>query len=694
MDKLHNKNPKSWVNAPTITELRANKEYADGLQQAHSLNVKHWEDLTDPNNNHSSKSSSKGKNNNRSTLKPKLIQKHTAWRYSTLSEPLLNSPKLFSIGARTYEDAEKARQNEILINWLMDTKIDKVAFIDKAIKFLVDRGTCAIRLGWDRIEEQVEVEKPVYDYFPVDVSVLEEMETAIASGEEVDDSVLASVEFSNANQVPVRAVFKGTTTETETKLTRNCPSIRVIDTRNLYIDPSCDGELSQANYIIHSYESTRAKLNARGIYKNLDKVSWDTEISSDTDHNTSTPDNDTRKNSTNKTIIVYEYWGEWDVNDDGTSIPITVTWIDDVIIHMEENPFPDKKPPFVMCKYMPVTGSCYGMPDAALLEDNQLIKGAILRGVIDLMGRSANSQVGYLKGFLDYHNKALFIAGHDFEFNHIDNIDGAIQQMKYPEIPASALNMLRMQDIEAESLSGVKTFSDGITGGAYGDVAMGITTAIDATAQREMAILRRISECLRTVGEKVLAMSHTFMSSEEVIRVTNEEFIEIKRDEIQGNFDMLVDIATAEVDEKRAQDWTFMTQTMGASLDIGMKKIITSKVAELRRMPDLADAIRKYEPEPDPMEEARIQAELDSLTAKTALDYARAEKEKAEAAKILQEIRADEAGITHARTMEKMQAQASSNADTTIAKALLDPDVRDSDVEAAIGYNTIASGGP
>jgi hypothetical protein len=49
---------------------------------------------------------------------------------------------------------------------------------------------------------------------------------------------------------------------------------------------------------------------------------------------------------------------------------------------MEENPFPDKKLPFISVQYLPTRKSIYGEPDGALLEDNQKIIGAVTRGMI------------------------------------------------------------------------------------------------------------------------------------------------------------------------------------------------------------------------------------------------------------------------------------------------------------------------
>ena len=88
-------------------------------------------------------------------------------------------------------------------------------------------------------------------------------------------------------------------------------------------------------------------------------------------------------------VVAYEFWGYKDIDGNGSLTPIVATWIGDTLIRMEVNPYPDKKLPFVFIPYSPIEFSLYGEPDAELLEENQHISGAILRSIIDLMGRSA-----------------------------------------------------------------------------------------------------------------------------------------------------------------------------------------------------------------------------------------------------------------------------------------------------------------
>src|SRR5690606_6188500 len=112
--------------------------------------------------------------------------------------------------------------------------------------------------------------------------------------------------------------------------------------------------------------------------------------------------------------------------------------------------------PFVAIPYLPVLRELNGEPDAELLEDNQKILGAVLRGMIDLLGRSANSQKGFAKGMLDPLNRRKYENGQDYEFNPTMPTDKGIIQHTFPELPQSALLMLNLQNQEAEALTGIK----------------------------------------------------------------------------------------------------------------------------------------------------------------------------------------------------------------------------------------------
>lgn len=688
----------NWQNEPTLADLRQDLEFARAETNDQSNNVAGWLDLRNATGAEAPKKAKPG----RSAIQPKLVRKHNEWRYPALSEPFLNTDRMFQVKPRTHEDEPKAKQNQVLLNWQFDTKINKVDFIDRYVRTAVDEGSVVVRVGWEREFMTREVETTNYDYYPVqDPQKIQVIQTAAAflqagapDFESLPESLKASAEMSLEMQTPVEAVANGVTKTMEEVMVKNCPSLRIINIKNLFVDPSCDGEWENAQFMIYTYEAAPSDLKKqKEKYKNLDQVNWESaKVQSqhgNPDHESTTPNTDMRNHSDKQKVLVYEYWGLYDIHKNGVMVPIVVTWIGETIVQMTENPFPDDLPPFVIVPYMPILKSVFGEADASLLQDNQRIIGAVTRGMIDLMGRSANAQSGYAKGFLDPVNKRRFTNGEDFEFNPNGDPRQSIQQMKYPEIPRSAMETISIQNAEAEALTGVKSFSGGISGEAYGSVATGIRGALDSAATREMSILRRLAKGMQKIGEKIIAMNAQFLDEKEVVRVTNEEFVEISRAELAGNFDLKVDISTAAVDEQRASDLGMVLQTVGPDMDPGLRSVILAEIADLKRMPHLAERILSYQPQPDPFQIEMQKLQLAKLQAEVETEMAKAEEARARAAKIFEETDEMATGLKHEREVEKQGAQARGNRNLEVTKALLKGETPPAMVEAAVGYNTL-----
>lgn len=627
-----------WKNEPKITDLKADFEAVKSSHSAQMSKVDHWLEVY----NVTGKSAIP-KVKGRSSIQPQLVRKQAEWRYAPLSEPFLSTADLFRIKPVTFEDIEAAKQNELVLNNQFQTEINKVAFIDKYVRSAVDTGTVIIRTGWE-VETKM-VEEPAYDFefFPIeeeDVEGMANLTEAMELGykhpdsfEMINPELKAAAEYSRDYGVPVYAQLTNEYTREAQRTVVNRPTLEVCDLANVYIDPTCNGDLDKANFVIYGFVTSLSELKKDGRYKNLKELEE------------ATINNETRVVSKNaaediggfrfsdkprEKITAYEYWGFWDINGDGLLAPIVATWVGDVLIRMEENPFPDQKVPFVVVPYLPLRDSIYGEPDCVLLEDNQRIVGALTRGMVDLLGRSANSQTGMAKNMLDSSNKVRFHSGQDYEFNQQIDPHSGVYQHRYPEIPQSALVMLNMMYQDAESLTGVKAFSTGggITGAGMGQTAAGVRGALDAASKRELAILRRFAEGITKVGRKIISMNASFLDEREVVRLTNSTFIEVRRDDLNGKFDLELSITTAEEDESKAQQLAFMLQTASGE-DPSLRKMILSEIARLRKMPELAQKIIDFNPEPDEMQQQLQQLQMKKLEAEIQLLQAQAQEASA-----------------------------------------------------------------
>lgn len=693
-----------WKKEPSVMDLKADLEAAKPSHDAQIAKIKRWNDLREVRGAARPKTI-KG----RSSVQPKLIRRQAEWRYSALSEPFLGSEKLFEVSPRTFEDDAGAKQNELVLNWQFNTKLNKVRFIDEYVRTNVDEGTVIVRLGWERETEMVEKEIPIFEYTaPEAEEEIQMLQQAMQFKVEdpngylnLPEELRAAVDYTEETGQPSVATIIGQEIVEEEKIIENRPVVDIMRPENIVFDPSCQGDYEKAGFAIVTYETSKAELKKDGRFKNLDAVNFSSNsVLATPDHATTTPNDFEVRDELRKKVVAYEYWGMYDINGDDTLKPIVATWIGDVLVRMEENPFPDGRPPFVVVPYLPVKREIHGEPDGEILEDNQKILGAITRGMIDLMGRSANSQQGFAKGFLDVGNKRRFESGQDYEFNPGGDPRQSIYQHTYPEIPNSAMTVMQMQNQEAEALSGVKSFAGGVSGEAYGEVAAGIRGVLDASSKREMNILRRLAWGIQQIGKKLMAMNAVFLSEEEVVRVTNKEFVTVRREDLKGQYDLEVDIATAEVDEQKSQDLGFMLQTMGPNMDPNMSKMILAEIARLKRMPALAEQIIRFEPQPDPMVEEmkgleleKLKMEVEKLQSEVALNQAKAQKEEAEAAISVTQAENDASGLNHERNLQKQAAQAKGNQSLEITKGLLKsrkPEETRPDIQAAVGWNELA----
>ena len=593
-----------WKNPPSLADLKQDLESAQVAHQVHIDEVDAWLRVLAGDQTINAK-------RGRSKLVPRLARRQAEWRYAALSEPFLSTDDLFNTAPQTFEDKDAAVQNGMLLNYQLNCRMDKVTFIDNYIRTAVDEGTVVVRVGWEFEEDKRKVYEDIMEQQPV-----------------MDPNTGQPVVDPNTGQPAIQDVKVGEKAKTKTITTKNQPVLDVCDYNNFILDPTCEGDIEKANFAIFSFETSLSDLKKDGRYQNLDDINFESaSVLSEPDHAVNTDDDAfTFKDKARKKVIAREYWGYWDIDDTGEVKPFVATWVGSTFIRLAENPYPDKKIPFVLVQYLPRRKNIYGEPDAALIEDNQKIVGAVTRGIIDIIGRSASGQQGIRKDALDVTNARKFERGEDYKFNANVDPRQAFHMEVYPEIPRSALEVLNMQNNDAEALTGVKAFTQGISGQALGTTATGIRSALDATSKRELGILRRLSNGLNQIGRKVISMNSEFLEDEEIIRITNEEFIAINRNDLGGKYDIKLNISTAEADEQKGSELAFMLQTMGNTMPPEMSQMILADIAKLRKMPDLAKRITEYQPQPDPMAQQKAQLEVALLQAQVQNETAKGQE--------------------------------------------------------------------
>ena len=573
----------------------------------------------------------------RSNHRPKLIRKNAEWKYPSIEDPFLSTVDMFKINPRTWEDESAAKQNEIILNYQWNTKINKVKLVNEISRADVDEGTVIVKVGWDAeygtkiVEAEEEQFATAEESF---LTIMQQVETGEITQEDAD-AILAEGKLVSKG---MEKVYK----EKET-LIKNQPSYEVCNSANVIIDPTCDGDIKKATFVVHEYNTSMAELKKdeykktveayeeldeatgrmmkvesvteTGFYKNLDKINIDAVEFINDEYGSQSANTFRHKDKTRRKIRAYEYWGYWDINGDGKLTSIVATWVGTTLIRLEENPFPHKEIPFCITTYMPVKREIHGETDGDLLIENQESIGKMVRAAHDITAQQAIGQEFIDEQFFGTPvQKANYEAGRTVYFRSQMNPKTAIHRRSVDPIPSSVFNIIEMQNADAESLTGTKSFSGGIGSQALGSVAAGIRSAMDATSKRELSILRRLNQLFNEMARLTIANNQAFLEEEEVVRITNG-FTKIRRDDLSGSFDLIVDVSTPEKDNDTAEKLYKLMQTNAASMDPKLAALHYVKLAELWKLPDLARKVQEITdappPPPDPRQEEIINNQLE-----------------------------------------------------------------------------------
>jgi len=664
----------NWKNQPKFKDLYQN--YVDA-QQDHAVIVSVLEERKVNMDGGPKINAPKGK----STARPKLIRKQAEWKYPALEEPFLNSENMFEVSPRSFEDVKAAEQNQLVLNYQWNVQIDKTEFVNDVVRTIYDDGTVIVKVGWESDEEEIKVQEEVPKYASPEESMAI-IEQALASGQMSQEQAQQIINSGEPIQIGTEIAEVP-----KTILIKNQPTYEVCDTRNIIIDPTSNGNVEDIQFIIHEYDTTMSELKREeyhketvvneetgeeevieyGIYKNLDKIEIDStdagrEYYNDVEINETTFE---FGDEPRKKIRAYEYWGYWDIDGDGETEVIVATWVNKQLIRLEKSPFPFKGLPFAISKYLPRIGKLYGETDGDLLVENQQSIGRMKRAAYDI---TADIAVG--QEFIDEQffaspsQRDNYRSGKTVYFRHGMDPRTSIYKSKIESVPNAVFDMINIENSDAESLTGTKAFSQGISSQAFGSVATGIRSALDATSKRELSILRRISnQIFVDIGKKTISMNQMFLDEETVVRLTNQEFVTVKVEDLAGEFDLKLSISTPEKDNEKAEKLNTLMQTNAASMDPGLAKIIYAKIAKLWGQPDLAQEVLTYEPEPDPVQQEIQQLELENAQLKN-------KKIKMEIAQMAKGIESEDSKIVerNSRTAQNINSESEENLATARLK--------------------------
>lgn len=598
----------TWANEPKYSDFEKDYTMASA---SHEMFLKDLEDYRTTLAGGKPIKVRKGK----SSVRPLLVRKNNEWKYSQLEEPFLSTKDIVKLRPFGPDDAARVRQANVLINHYWAVDINRIALVGEIARCLTDEGTVIVKNGWyTEKEKYIDIEeKPLYASPGESLMLMSKM---VQEGSMTNEQAQAMLETGE----PMLIGSEKIEIEKE-RIIKNHPIHEVCELERLIVDPTCKGDMSKARFITHDYDVdysilVKDKFDPKtgiGYYKNLDSIDFKKDWESFDEYDSAKVTSFIFSDRARKKVRIHEYWGYWDIDGSGIVKPIVASWIGTTLVRLEENPFPHKRLPFSATTYMPVRGQFHGEPDAKLLKENQEAIGKMTRAVHDITSTRAVGQKLIMED--TFGSQAEWNAwemGNDARYRSDVNIDKAVKTISVEPIDSSIFQVIDMQQKDAESLSGNPMYNHGVQ--APSGSATGIKAATDSSSRRELSILRRMSSQLfKDMIAQDIANMQMFASPEEIVRITDEEFVTVKLEDIQGNFDIDIDVSTPAKDQETADTLSFILQAAGDTIDPKIKNIVFADILRLKGRPDLAKTVEEYEPQPSKEEVAMRNAQMSNL---------------------------------------------------------------------------------
>lgn len=635
---------KEITNIPLPSELEEILLASESHASDHLQEVRKWEALITGSQFTPSESNQK-QSKTRSNIVIKHVRKLLEWRYPVLEQAFLSRKELFSPTGRDAIDENVAVFHKKILNYQMNNEIDKVTFIARMVRAFLNQGTVIVHLGWRAQKGKKTYIAPVFDYGYVSkesasYEILEKeyidiLATLMDSPQHENSLPIHKVEgakYYDAHKRVMQVTIKGfTERETENEVyIHNHPTLNVVNIYDVFAAPECRTNIQDSPYVIFRYDAAIEELISNEDF-DTDKVDWNS-VTTLSGGSSNTLKSIYATDDTRRRVYVYEYWGLHDIDGEGTMEPCKITWVDGAVLECIRNPFPDNKHPFYSAAYSPDVSleSFYGTSDAYLAEDNQNILSAIHRGIIDIHANSAYGQKGIAKNTLDPLNRNKFLKGENFEYdpNTVADPRMLFHTFAFPEISPSTMAYLQQINADSDALTGIKSFNEGISGASLGNTAAGVSGVLSATALRESAIIGRLEAMLVQIAKRIMQFNILYLDTDKIIQLAGPEGLIIKAVP-NPLIDIKLDITNQAEDAMKAQEMSFMLQTLGAVLPPPLIKAALMEISELRNLNKFYNILEEFEmtpSEPDPMAQKIAELQIALLEAQVANERAIAEK--------------------------------------------------------------------
>jgi len=536
----------------------------------------------------------KATDNKTSQLVMKEIAKHIEWVKPAITEPFTESSNPIRLSITNGKAS--SRVIEKYCNYQFVNEFDRNTFMTQLADVMLREGTVWVKDGW-RFKSKKTV--------------------STMSADDILASGIEPYSIENAED----GMFKVTTSKTAL----NVPTAEVMRNEFVFPDPSARTD-DEIRFVIIKKFQTMSDLKELGTISE-EKLSKIETAMNERDKNgstLSTTRDDEDKNygydSEFKTldkprqkVAVLEYWGFYDLDGDGIAEPIVASWTEDgTELSIEENPYPVQKIPFNRAVFSARAFSLWGNSLAFLLEDNQIIKSGIMRGIMNNISLSNNGVKFIQRGSIDYINMKRLRNGEKYIITDKAPSE-AMQDGNFNVLPAVVFNVMDKIDSETSQLSGVTPNGNApaLNGGQSSDDD---GSPLTMSQQRMSAIVRNISNLLCKVMSSWVSNARRFLDNEQIEALfTDSEQVDYDVFERNANVKIKVKVGTGADKLAKLREINLLLQQSKVLGELAPKDSYSTLVAEMYELFDMydeANKLRDYKAEPTEQQQQMMQMEM------------------------------------------------------------------------------------
>jgi len=280
-------------------------------------------------------------------------------------------------------------------------------------------------------------------------------------------------------------------------------------------------------------------------------------------------------------VYLYEVYGLYDSDGSGVLENLKIYLLGNTILRMDENPYGTA--PFIVLRDIEDTHKFSGIPMAELVEDLQRLRTFLIRQMADNMAQLNNATLMYDPSKVSQADIMNNVPGRNIRVKPGTRVADAIVPLQAMPFSPESFNLLGYTGEMGEQRTGIsKSFKS--ASDQYNQTATGQMTAINQASQRVRQIAKIIASSLADLFRAMVMMNKKFLEEEVWIRLFENNFVNITRDDLEGRMDMNLNVVMgAAARQQQILNLQQLLAIYGQLVAVGIPALDAKNTSEITR---------------------------------------------------------------------------------------------------------------